>query len=349
MASLADLFASTTAPNANDLRMQAVAPVKEKRVNPYGEGNSFGQVVGKIGDVLAALGGNQPSYLKGIQAQEALARQEKQAELLGQIGADPANAEARRNYLAAGGDVQALQALTPKPQNEGTLPREILITRMLADPNTPEPIRTRLEQLTAPKPAAPAKPILRNVPGVGLVDATDPANPRVVMQQQFAPPRTGSGGGKGNGKPAAGKGDPRRLASVVANLEEAYNNLDAAGGAISSKRTVAGNIGSAVGSSALGQIAGRALGSTAQTQRDIIAGQQSALLSAIAQASGVGAKQLDSNAELKFYLKQATDPTQSLEANRAALDFIKKNYLGGGASAAPKPGKNKTIRFEDLP
>ena len=182
MASLADLFASTTAPNANDLRMQAVAPVKEKRANPYGEGNSFSQVVGKIGDILAALGGNEPVYLNSIQAKEKRARQQQQEEALSRVGADPANAEARRNYLAAGGDVQALQALTPKPQNEGTLPREILIARMLADPNTPEPIRTRLEQLTAPKPAAPAKPLLRGIPGGGTA-VLDPETlrPRVLI------------------------------------------------------------------------------------------------------------------------------------------------------------------------
>lgn len=53
------------------------------------------------------------------------------------------------------------------------------------------------------------------------------------------------------------------------------------------------------------------------------------LLQAIMKATGMSAKQMDSNAELKLYLATATDPQKGLEANLEALDRIESLYGGG--------------------
>jgi hypothetical protein len=58
------------------------------------------------------------------------------------------------------------------------------------------------------------------------------------------------------------------------------------------------------------------------------------LLMAIKNASGMTAKQLDSNADLKLWLQAATDPQLDVQANRAALDNIVK-FIGKRAGATP--------------
>jgi hypothetical protein len=49
-------------------------------------------------------------------------------------------------------------------------------------------------------------------------------------------------------------------------------------------------------------------------------------MGAIMKATGMSAKQIDSNAELKLWLSTATDPTKSYEANIAALQNIENLY-----------------------
>jgi len=48
------------------------------------------------------------------------------------------------------------------------------------------------------------------------------------------------------------------------------------------------------------------------------------------QATGMSAKNLDSNAELKLWLSTATDPTKGYEANIEALNNIAEKYGTGG-------------------
>jgi hypothetical protein len=43
---------------------------------------------------------------------------------------------------------------------------------------------------------------------------------------------------------------------------------------------------------------------------------------------------MNSNVELKLMLDSATDPTLDIEANRAALDRIERDYIGGTGKAA---------------
>lgn len=118
--------------------------------------------------------------------------------------------------------------------------------------------------------------------------------------------------------------------SALTALRDAYDRLEKGGGITSTEKGALSNLGAAASSSALGQMVGKALGTQNQSARNDIAMSRPALLAALMQATGMSAKQMDSNAELKLWLATATDPTLDVESNRRALNAIEQKYLGGG-------------------
>lgn len=118
--------------------------------------------------------------------------------------------------------------------------------------------------------------------------------------------------------------------TVIATLRDQYDQLEKGGGIVSTKNELGRNLGARLSSSGLGQFVGGAVGTENQSARDTVAQTRPVLLQAIMKATGMSAKQMDSNAELKLYLATATDPTLGLEANRNALAMIERLY-GSGA------------------
>lgn len=147
--------------------------------------------------------------------------------------------------------------------------------------------------------------------------------------QEFIP------GGPADQKAQLQKSGEGTVGSVVADLRDRYAVLNEGGGVVSTERGVLGNVAARVGASGVGQTLGGAVGTKNQSARDSIAMTRPLLLQAIMKATGMSAKQMDSNAELKLYLATATDPTLGYEANMQALDRIEALYGGG---AAPKSG-----------
>ena len=133
--------------------------------------------------------------------------------------------------------------------------------------------------------------------------------------------------------------------TVVADLRDMYTQLDEGGGITTTKNRIGSNLGAGIQSSGVGQTVGKMFGTENQSLRNTVAQKRPLLLQAIMKATGMTAKQMDSNTELKLYLSTATDPTLDLETNRRALDMIEKLY-GSGAGNAPiappgaKPPKN---------
>jgi hypothetical protein len=136
---------------------------------------------------------------------------------------------------------------------------------------------------------------------------------------------------------AAGASD---VDSAVASLRDAYNRLETGGGITSTKEGSLSNIAAATSASGPGQLIGKMLGTQNQSARNDIAMTRPALLAALMKATGMSAKQMDSNAELKLWLATATDPTLDVESNRRALDAIERKYLGSKdappAAASPQ-------------
>jgi hypothetical protein len=79
-----------------------------------------------------------------------------------------------------------------------------------------------------------------------------------------------------------------------------------------------------VAGTGVGQVAGRVVGSEAQTQRDIIQSSRNQLLNAVKNATGMSAQQLNSNVEFRSWLEALSDPTRSIEANRAILSNMRR-------------------------
>jgi hypothetical protein len=128
------------------------------------------------------------------------------------------------------------------------------------------------------------------------------------------------------------------LDTTLATLRSAYDRLESGGGITSTKKSTMSNIGSSISSSGIGQMAGKIVGSENQSARNDVAMSRPALLASLMKATGMSAKQIDSNAELKLWLATATDPTLDVEANRRALDSIESRYLSGKKDTQSQSG-----------
>jgi hypothetical protein len=137
-----------------------------------------------------------------------------------------------------------------------------------------------------------------------------------------------------------------RVSENVLRLRDAYQELEDSGGSVKAGGNVVDNTTNLLMNTTPGQMAGRALGTRAQVARDKVASLRPALISEIRQATGMSARAMDSNIELQFYLKMATDTGVDPEVNFAALEYIDKNFgakgepLGIGVTSTPS-GRQK--------
>lgn len=126
------------------------------------------------------------------------------------------------------------------------------------------------------------------------------------------------------------------VSGIASELRGYYKLLKDNGGIVDTEKGGASNIGARISASGLGQALGGAVGTKNQSARNSIEQTRPLLLNAIKQATGMSAKQMDSNAELKMYLAAATDPKLDVQANEAALNNLERLYglgkpAGGGA------------------
>jgi hypothetical protein len=133
----------------------------------------------------------------------------------------------------------------------------------------------------------------------------------------------------------------KQLSDVVGQLKNSYDTLLEGGGITSTATGGRENIGAKMGTSAVGQFVGSALGTKNQEQRQIIEQTRPLLLNLIKEATGMSASQMNSNAEMQMYLKAATDPKLSYEANVTALRNLDKTF-GLGLLKDISPPKKKT-------
>jgi hypothetical protein len=133
----------------------------------------------------------------------------------------------------------------------------------------------------------------------------------------------------------------KQLSDVVGQLKSSYDTLLEGGGITSTATGGRENIGAKMGTSAVGQFMGSALGTKNQEQRQIIEQTRPLLLNLIKEATGMSASQMNSNAEMQMYLKAATDPKLSYEANVKALQNLDKTF-GLGLLKDITPPKKKT-------
>jgi len=143
-------------------------------------------------------------------------------------------------------------------------------------------------------------------------------------------------GGPADAK-AKGKEEGRgQITTMVDQLAAHYDSLEKMNAVVTPKQSSVKNVWERTAASGPGQTVAGFVGTKAQAIRDQIANSKPLLMAAIKQATGMSAQQLNSNAELQFYLQAATDPAKSLEANRAALAVLDQTYgMGTGVKASP--------------
>jgi hypothetical protein len=179
-------------------------------------------------------------------------------------------------------------------------------------------------------------------PAPSLTEIVDPTDPTRMLRVDARLYRGGSLGSPGvfgvSGKePSAAKRDEQRGTSrqavdeLVATLRDQFTQLNEGGGITNTDSGLLGNVGAGIASSGPGQAVGKLAGTKNQSMRNQIQQTRPRLLSAVMAATGMSARQLDSNAELKLWLSAATDPTLDYQANMEALNNILNLYGTGGA------------------
>jgi len=118
-----------------------------------------------------------------------------------------------------------------------------------------------------------------------------------------------------------------RLSGQLKQMVGSYLKLDEKGGIVNPDKGGLANLQARLGSSEAGQTLSGAVGTETQSIRRQITNLQPLLLQGIMQASGMGARAMDSNKELQFYLQAASDPTSGdIYSNLVAIDVLDKTY-----------------------
>jgi len=153
-------------------------------------------------------------------------------------------------------------------------------------------------------------------------------------------------------KGAAGGGGSTAMQGAMDNLDElstVYDDLNEIGGLVSSKNSTVDNIITRGRASGVGQLIEGAVGTEAQTLRDRIASIRPALMQSIAKATGMTGKQLDSNADVKLFMQTVTDPTASYEANKRAIEGLKRFIRNSAPKPAAQPARAAKPRYQPSP
>ena len=300
--------------------------------------------------VPTAVAGNDADALRMVQEAEA------RGQPMGANVPNPQNVRALTSmaFPAEYGKAQAA-ALFPKPVAP-TTPRQniVPVTGGYLSPGADGAmVFTRTQEPGAGR--AEPSPVVK--------DIIDPDNPNRLISIDVRKYRGGSLGSDGvigiaGKEPTAQKKSEQLdvgrdlVNTTVTQLKGYYDLLNTGGGIVNQDRGALENIGARIAASGMGQTLGGAVGTKNQNARDAIEQQRPMLLRGIMQATGMSARQLDSNAELKLWLATATDPTKGYQANMDALNNIAEMFGKGGfllkgetkpiTGAAPQPAAGAT-------
>ncbi len=141
-----------------------------------------------------------------------------------------------------------------------------------------------------------------------------------------------------------GKSD---VTQILGTLLKDYNSLEEMKAIPSENRSVAENIPAYLGATALGQEAGKAVGTKAQTLRTNVQSNARFLLTAIKNATGMSAQEMNSIPELQALQEAVTKPTQSIESVRDIIANVDKLYGTGGLKIEAAPKTEAPAKTED--
>lgn len=135
----------------------------------------------------------------------------------------------------------------------------------------------------------------------------------------------------------------RQVSTIVKKIRDAYETLNKAEAIPSSKRGAAANVWDYLAVSTPGREIQRAFGTeTSKSLTDITASRK-LLATAIKNATGMSAQEMNSNVELQLMLDALTDPTQGYEGAISVLDTIEDLYGAKNGSPASNAKAGKKI------
>lgn len=126
------------------------------------------------------------------------------------------------------------------------------------------------------------------------------------------------------------------IESVLNDMVTSYRRLDELSGIPSERRSGLANVPAYLAGTAPGQEVGMAMATQSQTQRNQIQASVRQLLTAIKNATGMSAQEMNSNVELQQLLAAVSNPRQSIESVRGILTSISRQY-GLGQLDFPEP------------
>ena len=179
-----------------------------------------------------------------------------------------------------------------------------------------------------------------------IVDPTDPNKMLSIDARRYQGGGAGAPGviGVSGKEPSAAlrqnkvEAGKTQLEDDLDNLRASFKKLDQMRAIPSTERGSVSNIGSFTAASGMGQMLGRAVGTEAQEERDVINSARMRLVNSIKNATGMSAQQLNSNVDLQTMLRSISDPGQSVQAALRIIDDIENTYVKG-AGKLPKRGE----------
>jgi hypothetical protein len=143
-----------------------------------------------------------------------------------------------------------------------------------------------------------------------------------------------------------GKSD---VTQILGTLLKDYDSLEEMKAIPSEDRSVAENVPAYLGATALGQEAGKAAGTKAQTLRTNVQSNARFLLTAIKNATGMSAQEMNSIPELQALQEAVTKPTQSIQSVRNIIANVDKLYGTGGLKIDVAPKTEAAPKTDDKP
>lgn len=134
-----------------------------------------------------------------------------------------------------------------------------------------------------------------------------------------------------------------RMTGNLATMANHYVKLDTVGAIINTNKSTIENIGAALKSSAAGQYIGRITGSEAQSIRSSIAKLKPLIIQDIRQSTNMGARGLDSEKELEFYLQAATNEKTDIQSNIAAIVVLDEAFGTGETAKKLRAMTNESL------
>jgi hypothetical protein len=165
-----------------------------------------------------------------------------------------------------------------------------------------------------------------------------------------APAGAGTPTGTGTGTPLTVSESVKlpgkeRVSRIISDMIKEYDILNDAKAIPSSQRGALENIFDYVSVSGPGKEIQKAFGSKANDSLSNITNARKLLTSAIAAATGMSSKQMDSNRELQLTLDSLSDPTQGYKAVTDTLMRIDREYgMGTTTTRTPTGGDTKVIK-----